>query len=503
MSVHLSIGRLTLRGQVDADRLLHGMEPADDDRRVLVVRRMTLQQDDPQAARERLSGLRKSAAHPATGGVPLDAAAVEFTDEVEALVCLSCDVLSGTAHERWWWTRRLPRYAASREDELTALWTAHPRLVPAVLAGLAVTVSDGARCAVAGLGSSAPRVLASVAAEFPTQYRSAAGRAPRPVAPEDEAFIAAEHLIAVAAAVTGAPALLRQHTSAVRPDAAPPDVAQSGPILYGDPPGGDVAAPGIVPETSSRPHQPTGSEVDRTSAITDVEGVDPPPKPATAPHQGADFAPARAANSADDQSASSESALPDAVADLDRERRLRRTGPAGASDPYEVDIGSPALPPWLGSGLELESRLATMLYVVNLMRRFRLDKLAEPPATGWAVVEALARALLEELDDGRRREIVGDPLLPLFVQLDGRGASAPNPVVLNDRLDLVRTWLADHDVPTTTFVRPGAVYVSRTHVDVVLPLDGIDLAARLSGLDQDPGWVPELARIVLFHFRET
>ena len=41
---------------------------------------------------------------------------------------------------------------------------------------------------------------------------------------------------------------------------------------------------------------------------------------------------------------------------------------------------------------------------------------------------------------------------------------------------------------------------SRTHVDVVMNLEAIDLAARISGLDQDPGWVPELGRIVLFHF---
>ena len=498
MSGHLSIGRLTLRGQVDADRLLHELEPREDDRRVLVVRRMSLEHDEPQKARDRLSDLRRSAAHPAVGGVPVDAVAVEFADEAEALACLSCDVLAGTAHQRWWWTRRLPRYAASREDELTALWTANPRLVPAVLAGLAVTVPDGARTAVAGLGSGAPRVLTSVAAEFPTQFRSAAGRAPG--APGDEPLTPADHLIAVAAAVTGAPALLRQQTSTGRPDPAS-GAARSGPIRDDESSGGVAALP-TARETSSGAHRSGGSVVGRVSPITEVgAAVDMEPRPA--PQQGADSVPVRAAQSTDDQGPSPDAALPDAVADLDRERRLRRTVAAEPSDPYEVDIGSPTLPPWLGSGFELDSQLATMLYVVNLMRRFRLDELAEPPATGWAVVEALARALLDDLDDPRRRELIGDPLLPLLVRLDGRGESASNPVVLNHHLDLVRSWLADQDIPPTTFAHPGVVYVSRTHVDVVLPLAGIDLAARRSGLDQDPGWVPELARIVLFHFRET
>jgi hypothetical protein len=46
------------------------------------------------------------------------------------------------------------------------------------------------------------------------------------------------------------------------------------------------------------------------------------------------------------------------------------------------------------------------------------------------------------------------------------------------------------------------VVVSRTHVDVLLRLDQIDMTARRCGLDQDPGWVPTLGRIVLFHFED-
>jgi hypothetical protein len=35
---------------------------------------------------------------------------------------------------------------------------------------------------------------------------------------------------------------------------------------------------------------------------------------------------------------------------------------------------------------------------------------------------------------------------------------------------------------------------------VALSLQDVDLAVRLAGLDRDPGWVPMLGRIVLFHF---
>jgi hypothetical protein len=46
----------------------------------------------------------------------------------------------------------------------------------------------------------------------------------------------------------------------------------------------------------------------------------------------------------------------------------------------------------------------------------------------------------------------------------------------------------------------GRLVVTRTHVDLVLSTDSICLPARRAGMDRDPGWVPDLGRIVLFHF---
>jgi hypothetical protein len=47
--------------------------------------------------------------------------------------------------------------------------------------------------------------------------------------------------------------------------------------------------------------------------------------------------------------------------------------------------------------------------------------------------------------------------------------------------------------------RPGRIVRTRTHLDVLLSLDGVDLAVRRAALDVDPGWVPFLGRIVRFH----
>jgi hypothetical protein len=50
------------------------------------------------------------------------------------------------------------------------------------------------------------------------------------------------------------------------------------------------------------------------------------------------------------------------------------------------------------------------------------------------------------------------------------------------------------------FKRPGRLIASRTHIDLHMDMDQISLPIRRAGLDRDPGWMPDLGRIVLFHF---
>lgn len=48
--------------------------------------------------------------------------------------------------------------------------------------------------------------------------------------------------------------------------------------------------------------------------------------------------------------------------------------------------------------------------------------------------------------------------------------------------------------------RRGQLYVTGTHVDLVMSLDQVSLPARLAGLDRSPGWLGAFGRAVLFHF---
>jgi hypothetical protein len=49
-------------------------------------------------------------------------------------------------------------------------------------------------------------------------------------------------------------------------------------------------------------------------------------------------------------------------------------------------------------------------------------------------------------------------------------------------------------------LRAGRLYLTLTHVDLVMPMSEISVPVRLAGLDANPGWVPELSRVVTFHF---
>ena len=50
------------------------------------------------------------------------------------------------------------------------------------------------------------------------------------------------------------------------------------------------------------------------------------------------------------------------------------------------------------------------------------------------------------------------------------------------------------------FERPGQLMAGRTHIDLHMAMDQISLPIRRAGFDRDPGWMPDLGRIVLFHF---
>jgi len=91
-----------------------------------------------RAVCERLDQDYRNAARPVRGRVPADAASVLLADESELIACLALALARGELAAHWCWTLALRRYAGSGRARIDALLAANVRLLPAVMAHLAL-----------------------------------------------------------------------------------------------------------------------------------------------------------------------------------------------------------------------------------------------------------------------------------------------------------------------------------------------------------------------------
>jgi hypothetical protein len=77
-------------------------------------------------------------------------------------------------------------------------------------------------------------------------------------------------------------------------------------------------------------------------------------------------------------------------------------------------------------------------------------------------------------------------------------------LLLDAWLNALRLWirLASSLSLAELMRRPGSIYMTRTHLDILLLLANVDLRIRRVGLDLDPGWLPWLGRVVQFKYLE-
>jgi hypothetical protein len=182
-----------------------------------------------------------------------------------------------------------------------------------------------------------------------------------------------------------------------------------------------------------------------------------------------------------------------------------------------------------------------VLYLINLMRALDIPASYEPgwalasSLSPWAVLELLGRALLGPAGAA----VADDPLWPALAALDGRPAGelpgadyrrpalafspclpfslSPCPLLANINPALLE-WLAEAlppiqarllaalhlddpaALPAALLLVSARLFVTASHVDLVLALDAASLAVRRAGLDLNPGWLPRFGRVITFHF---
>jgi hypothetical protein len=515
-------------------------------------------------ARTEMTALRRAAADPWITEVDPAAGSVVFADEAELLACLTRDVLAGRADQCWWWRRVVPRRPSTVAGGLLMTWMRFPRWLPAALAQLPLRDAERAVTEVGAPG--ALSVLQAMQSAFrmpsprPAPYGMEAVVASdppwRPWLPAVTAGVAleCECLLGVALALHHAPAIARR-----------PTFSRQVAIWLEEEGKGDPGGTG--PEVPDSPAAISQRSVvaarEPRSPVRRLENLEDPTAQLVAPATGPSLLPpavreARAASRLADEPGPAAAPLPAAASGVSLEAGLpAEPGPGqpGNDSPSRVacstdrsDLRLPLsvattarwVPPW---GPTYRSQLASLLYLVNVVVWLDLtgewpsgDGAPSSPSTGWAAVERLGRYMLGELPDGW----VDDPLWATLAELDGRPIGTPPTVQMaeGDEVRLPPAWLARWSPPpqlwegwslqaragepwvnsvgafvawllgtrgisAASLAIAGEIAVTTTHVDVVFDIDDVNMAARISGLDRDPGWVPELGRIVLFHFLEA
>jgi hypothetical protein len=209
-----------------------------------------------------------------------------------------------------------------------------------------------------------------------------------------------------------------------------------------------------------------------------------------------------------------------AVSDAEREPgKLESATPTAA--PREM----PALRPLAAAAMLGEPTAAAGLYfLLHALRQLGIaDALAASPALAEA---GFAAHILKRLA-AHARVAAHDPIHHCL-ELETEDFSADGPFtdarvwpsdwpavpLRGDGRALLRTWslavrrwcrrtagVTVRDIVT----RHGEVWLTRTDLDVTLPMAGLDVRIRRVGLDIDPGWVPwlgRLGRVVRFHYRD-
>jgi hypothetical protein len=168
--------------------------------------------------------------------------------------------------------------------------------------------------------------------------------------------------------------------------------------------------------------------------------------------------------------------------------------PESSLNPALIPQSSPIKPdnPELG----IATSLGGLWYLVNVL--IDLNWLSDlPPLDPWHQLSAIAQALLPDIPPdptwGILTELAGDS--PFESDLQTWQTQALERV--NAYLDESLEYPADFPA---AIAEPAILYLTRTHVDLTFSLDRVRLDIRQAGLDRDPGWVPELARAIAFHY---
>lgn len=471
------------------------------------------------AAQNALNDCWRKAVRPISQTVSTATNSVWFADSAEWLTCLSLDVLRGVAGDRWWWQTSLKPYLSllgpnrpsaqsNHAQTISYLWQDHAQWLPPALNHLvrqhpAEIVSLLKSFTQAQLQSvftqltqaynlpSLPSALSDLPPNLPTLLRphlpDSIGSGLLSLTAKTQSFLAisltlphTERWLQTATAkITSEKSDLQQ--SRAEGEIFPQQDFAIGQERRTQAEITDLGKPGSAPKTSPskrsefpRPTAPRIVSIQSTplnSAPTEIEQLETeqasPAKTAERPTQSATTL------------LTSQSEITTSLLSSSEEGIVTTVGGLWYLVNVLVELawaaGSSSLNPWY--------------QLISLTQSF-LPKIPSDPV--WAL-------LAEAADDPDALSTVHQLLSRANAPLHWQTETLCQARTYLQNKSLLAPGDASH-VLSTYLLEPALLYFTRTHIDVVFSLKQIQMGLRLAGLDQNPGWVPELGRVITFHY---
>ena len=400
-----------------------------------------------RAAREALADCLRRAVRPTNGRVPPGAEAVLFDDAAEAWACWARErVAGGGAAAAPWWIESLESSSdalaspAGRSPSVATVWQARPRLVPAMAAHLAAW--DVAVEVVGQMAEpEAETVIRAVCEAFDVQAPPKSKPSPGPM--DDEAPTprsASSGLDEQSETDGGPPEESKREVPSVPPDGPPwtsfveeavgPRLVDA--LTQESPAYQQLLGVALTlrdrPVTARSPSFQSAWRAWRHSVQRSAESRD-------RSSEGEGAMPDRHASEAERSSSADAQERPSREDDLSPVDDLALNGDRRAAEPETTPEGEGEEPSWEDAYTATE--FGGVLYLVNVLDALNLPDAAETPPVGehvgaWAVLEALARALLGPDDD-----MLGpnDPLWRVLATLDDRLPDTPAGRAFDEKAD--------------------------------------------------------------------
>jgi hypothetical protein len=445
----------------------------------------------------------RTAARPAQGPVPTTANAVWFADTAEWLACLSWDIFQGTARQHWWWQSWLKHPQPSPGHTLFALWQPEVRWLPHTLRWLYTHHGQTALAIIAQLTDHQATTLTH-------QLHQTYHLPPSPHLPISPSPYPPTHLPTyphpshqtlthLCLTLAYVPTSLRQSPTTTQPPQTQTQTADT--PLSGQSPSPLTTLPTDSQDDSLDGIDPVSTDTSIAPLLPNHELQSP-----TADEAAPDVLPP--------------SPLPESPSPAPSSKPPHhppKTNQPNSPNPHPTippphHPTHPSTHPLTHPPTSLPTHLGGLWYLINLLTPLHWphpDLCPNP----WHQLHTLARHLLPEPTP--------DPVWQLLLDLSETDLPDTLTPWLNATLPEIHDYLTTQlphpltnppthpptypptHLPSLSphLPTPAHIHPSRTHIDIVFSLEHISLDLRLAGLDRNPGWVPELARVITFHYQ--